>query len=108
MFAVSVISDIDTGLALAIMDADFLASLRTGDCRCNFLRISCEKGVTTIAFIGAGHLASNMLDAHMEFGFPIESVRVWSRSASNREEFAKKASETIESSRSRRNRQRTP
>jgi alanine dehydrogenase len=34
-----------------------------------------------------------MIDAHIQLGFPIESVKVWSRSPSNREEFAKEAAE---------------
>jgi alanine dehydrogenase len=93
VFAVSLISDIDTGAPLAIMDADFLASMRTGAASAIASKYLAKKNSRSIAFIGAGHLAKNMLDAHAEFGFPIDRIRVWSRSGSNREEFAKWASE---------------
>ena len=92
-FALSLISDIDTGAPLAIMDADFLASMRTGAASAVVSKYLARKNSRSIAFIGAGHLARNMLDAHMEFGFPIDRIRVWSRSGSNREEFARWASE---------------
>ncbi|MDA4112358.1 MAG: NAD(P)-binding domain-containing protein [Thaumarchaeota archaeon] len=92
-FAVSLISDIDTGVPIAIMDADFLASMRTGAASAIASKYLARKNSRSIALIGTGHLARNMLDAHIEFGFPIDSMKVWSRSASNREEFAKRASE---------------
>ena len=94
VFAVSFISDIDTGLPLAIMEADHLASMRTGAAGAIASKYLARRDSRTIAFIGAGHLARNMLAAHIELGFPIETVRVWSRSTSNREEFARKAAET--------------
>jgi alanine dehydrogenase len=93
VFAYSLLSDLETGSPLAIMEADHLASMRTGAAGAIASKYLARKGSRSIAFIGAGHLASNMLDSHIKFGFPIETVRVWSRSASNREEFAKKASE---------------
>jgi ornithine cyclodeaminase/alanine dehydrogenase-like protein (mu-crystallin family) len=92
-FAVSLVSDVDTGVPLAMMDADFLASMRTGAAGAIASKYLARKDSRSIAIIGAGHLARNMLDAHIEFGFPIDSVKVWSRSASNREEFAKEAAE---------------
>ena len=93
VFAISLISDIDTGVPLALMDADFLSSMRTGAASAICSKYLARKNSRTIAFIGAGHLARNMLDAHMEFGFPLDRVRVWSRTGANREEFAKWAAE---------------
>ena len=93
VFALSVISDIDTGAPFTIMDADFLASMRTGAAGAIASKYLARENSRSIAFIGAGHLARNMLDAHIAFGFPIDRVKVWSRSSSVREEFAKKVSE---------------
>ena len=93
VFAYSLLSDLETGSPLAIMEADHLASMRTGAAGAIASKYLARKDSRSIAFIGAGHLAHNMLDAHIAFGFPIESVKVWSRSRSNREEFAKKANE---------------
>jgi alanine dehydrogenase len=93
VFAYSLLSDLKTGAPLAIMEADHLASMRTGAAGAIASKYLAKKDSKSIGFIGAGHLAHNMLEAHLAFGFPLESVKVWSRSSLNREEFAKKASE---------------
>jgi alanine dehydrogenase len=93
VFAVSVVSDVDTGAPLAIMEADHLASMRTGAAGAVASKYLAKKDSHGLAFIGSGHLAKNMLDAHIKAGFPIETVKVWSRNSSNREEFAKRASQ---------------
>jgi alanine dehydrogenase len=94
VFAYSLVSDLETGTPLAIMEADHLASMRTGAASAIASKYLARKDSSSIAFIGSGHLAHNMLEAHLAFGFPIESLKVWSRSRINREEFAKKAAES--------------
>lgn len=92
VFAYSLLSDIETGAPLAIMEADHLCSMRTGAAGAIASKYLARKESQSIAMIGTGHLATNMLDAHMKSEFPIKDVRVWSRSAENRERFANAAS----------------
>ncbi len=75
------------------MEADHLASMRTGAAGAVASRYLALSVLRSIALIGTGHLASIMVDAHIRFGFPIESIRIWSRSPENREQFAKRISE---------------
>jgi alanine dehydrogenase len=93
VFAYSILSDVETGSPLAIMEADHLASIRTGTAGAIASKYLARKESRNLAFIGSGHLARNLLDAHMASSFfHIDGVTVWSRSAANRGEFAKYAS----------------
>jgi len=91
VFAVSLLSSIETGAPLAIMEADHLVSIRTGAAGAVASKYLARKDSRNIAFIGAGHLARNMLDAHIQQAFPLERIRVWSRSLETRQAFAGEA-----------------
>ncbi|HYB04116.1 MAG TPA: ornithine cyclodeaminase family protein [Nitrososphaerales archaeon] len=93
VFAYSLLSDVETGVPKAIMEADHLASMRTGAASAIVSKYLARKNSSKIAFIGSGHLARNMLEAHLAQGFPIEEISVWSRTSINREKFAKEVSE---------------
>ncbi len=92
VFAFSLLSDVETGSPKAIMEADHLASMRTGAASAIASKYLARKNSSKIAFIGSGHLARNMLEAHIAQGFPIAEISVWSRTSINRENFAKEAS----------------
>jgi alanine dehydrogenase len=92
VFALALLSDPETGAPLAIMEADHLASMRTGAAGAIASKYLGRRESHSISFIGAGHLARNMLLAHIEQGFEIKSARVWSRSQTSSQSFSNEIS----------------
>ena len=75
-----------TGALEAIMDAQFLTTLRTGATSAVATRRLARPGATTVALLGSGAEAKAQLDAMHAAGY-VRSARVYSPTAANREKL---------------------
>lgn len=76
-----------TGALEAIMDAQFLTTLRTGATSAVATRRLARPGATTVALLGSGAEAKTQLEAMHAAGF-VKSAKVYSPTAANRRALA--------------------
>lgn len=88
LFAVAVLTKLETGEPVAIMEAEYLANMRTGASAVVASKYLARPNPEQLALIGTGNLARHMLNAHVEEYGGAGVVRVWSRTAAMRERFA--------------------
>jgi ornithine cyclodeaminase/alanine dehydrogenase-like protein (mu-crystallin family) len=82
------VNDSDTGLPLALMDAEYLTALRTGAASGLATQLLANPDTTVVALIGTGGQAACQLQAMLEV-LPLETVHVFSRKFSNAETFCR-------------------
>jgi len=82
------VNDSDTGLPLALMDAEYLTALRTGAASGLATQLLANPDTTVVALIGTGGQAACQLQAMLEV-LPLETVHVFSRKFSNAEIFCR-------------------
>ncbi len=85
--------DADTARPLAQFEANYLGQIRTGAASGYATDILAAPDASTLAIIGSGFQARTQFDAIREVR-SIKEVRVWSRNAEKREEFAKQIGAT--------------
>jgi alanine dehydrogenase len=88
LFAVAVLAKLETGEPVAVMEAEYLANMRTGASAVVASKYLARPDSERLAFIGTGNLARHMLNAHVEQYGRAGEVRAWSRSEAMRERFA--------------------
>lgn len=82
------VNDCDTGLPLALMDAQYLTALRTGAATGLATRLLANSATTTAALFGTGGQAVCQLQAMLEV-LPLETLYVFSRNPANAEAFCR-------------------
>lgn len=87
------LNDGDTGLPLALMDAEYLTELRTGAASGLATRLLANPETSVAALIGTGGQAACQLQAMLEV-LPLKTVHVFSRTMASAETFCR---EQIES-----------
>ena len=80
------VNDCETGLPLALMDAQYLTALRTGAATGLATRLLANPGTTVAALIGTGGQAVCQLQAMLEV-LPLETLYVFSQNPANAEAF---------------------
>lgn len=80
--------DAETGRPLAQFEANYLGQIRTGAASGYATGVLAAKDAGTLAIIGSGFQARAQFEAIREVR-PLKEVRVWSRDAAKREEFAR-------------------
>ena len=88
LFALGVLAELENGLPVAVMEAEYLSNMRTGAAAVVASKYLARKSPRVVAFIGTGNLARHMFHAHVEQYGGIEEARTWSRTAASRERFA--------------------
>lgn len=88
LFAVAVLTKLETGEPVAVMEAEYLANMRTGASSVVASKYLARPNPQRLGFIGTGNLARHMLNGHIEQFGGAGTVRAWSRSAAMRERFA--------------------
>jgi alanine dehydrogenase len=88
LFALGVLSRVDNGLPVAVMEAEYLSNMRTGAAAVVAAKHLARPSPRAVAFIGTGNLARHMFHAHVEEYGSIEDARTWSRTPATRERFA--------------------
>lgn len=86
--AIGILSNLETGEPVAIMDAAILSNQRTGAAAAVASKYLARKNPRTLGFIGTGNLARQMLIAHLQQYGSIGEVRAWSRNQPMRDRFA--------------------
>ncbi len=86
------VNDSDSGLPLALMDAEYLTALRTGAASGLATRLLANSDTKVAALIGTGGQAACQLRAMLEV-LPLETVYVLSRKLANAEAFCEVQSE---------------
>ena len=86
---VMLVNDGETGLPLALMDANYLTALRTGATAGLATRLLANPDTKTAALFGTGGQAECQLLAMLEV-LPLETVHVFSRKVANAEDFCKR------------------
>ncbi len=89
--------DAETARPLAQFEANYLGQIRTGAASGYATDVLAAPDASTLAIIGSGFQARAQVEAIREVR-PIKEVRVWSRDAAKREEFAKSIGATAFSS----------
>ncbi|MGA2436230.1 MAG: ornithine cyclodeaminase family protein [Bryobacteraceae bacterium] len=79
---------------LALMEANYLGQIRTGAASGFATDLLASESASTLAVIGTGFQARSQLEAVLAVR-PIRAVRVWSRDAERRAEFARECSESF-------------
>jgi ornithine cyclodeaminase/alanine dehydrogenase-like protein (mu-crystallin family) len=79
--------DARTGTPLALMEANHLGQIRTGAASGYATSLLADPQAQTLGIIGSGFQARTQLDA-IRAVRPIKTVRVWSRNAEKRRQFA--------------------
>ncbi|MFI5779021.1 ornithine cyclodeaminase family protein [Nocardia sp. NPDC051570] len=82
-----VLTDLDTGRILALLDGAELTAIRTGALAALATRLCSRPDAEDLAVIGAGVQAKALLNA-ISLVRPIHSVRLWSRTRSRAQAFA--------------------
>lgn len=85
---VMLINDSETGLPLAIMDAELLTAIRTGAATGLATRLLAHPTTTVAALFGTGGQALCQLEAMLAV-LPLETVHVFSRKKTNAEAFCR-------------------
>ena len=88
LFALGVLADLETGVPVAVMEAEYLSNMRTGAAAVVASKHLARKSPRVVTFIGTGNLARHMFHAHVEQYGGIEEARTWSRTNASRERFA--------------------
>lgn len=88
LYAIGILTRLETGVPVAIMEAEYLANMRTGAAAEVASKHLAKQNPTVLGFIGTGNLARHMLNAHIQQYGRVEEVRAWSRNAETRETFA--------------------
>lgn len=83
---VMLVNDSDTGLPLALMDAEYLTALRTGAASGLATRLLANSDTKVAALFGTGGQAACQLQAMLQV-LPLETVHVFSRKLANAEAF---------------------
>jgi ornithine cyclodeaminase/alanine dehydrogenase-like protein (mu-crystallin family) len=86
--------DSRTGEMLALIEADYLGQLRTGAASGVATKYLARSDTATLAMIGAGFQAETQLEA-IAAVWPLQDVRVYSRTPERREAFAGRMSERL-------------
>lgn len=86
------VNDSETGLPLALMDAEYLTALRTGAATGLATRLLTNPNIKTAALFGTGGQAGCQLQAMLEV-LPLETIHVFSRDPMNAEAFCSEQSE---------------
>lgn len=87
------VNDCETGLPLALMDAQYLTALRTGAATGLATRLLANPKTTVAALMGTGGQALCQLQAMLQV-LPLETLYVFSRNPANAEAFCRDQSET--------------
>ncbi|MFT5093717.1 MAG: ornithine cyclodeaminase/alanine dehydrogenase-like protein (mu-crystallin family) [Porticoccaceae bacterium] len=82
------VNDGDTGLPLALMDAEYLTALRTGAATGLATRLLANPETTVAALFGTGGQAACQLQAMLEV-LALETIHVFSRNPANAETFCR-------------------
>ena len=82
------INDSETGLPVALMDAQYLTALRTGAASGLATRLLANPATTVAALFGTGGQAESQLHSMLET-LPLETVHVFSRQSGNAEVFCR-------------------
>lgn len=93
LFAIAVLSKLETGEPVAVMEAEYLANMRTGASAVVASKYLAKASPGPLGFVGTGNLARHMLNAHVEHYGGAGEVRAWSRTADMRLRFAAEMSE---------------
>lgn len=88
VFSILIYTDPETGFPLAIVDGSYHTVMRTGSAAAVSAKWMARKNSRKLAIVGAGHMAEGALATCNEI-FPWDDVRVWSRSQSTLDQFAK-------------------
>src|SRR5213592_2796749 len=86
VFSILVYTHPETGFPLAICDGSFHTVMRTGAAAAVSVRWMARPDATTLAIVGAGHMAEGTLATCVGI-FPWKHVRVWSRSRKTLDRF---------------------
>ncbi|MEZ5319843.1 MAG: ornithine cyclodeaminase family protein [Vicinamibacterales bacterium] len=91
--ATIVLMDPDTGAPVALLDGRYITEARTAAVSAVSVRLLARADASVLAVLGSGVQARSHVEAirHVR---PIREVRVWSRSAANREAFVREVGET--------------
>ena len=88
VFSILIYTDPETGFPLAIVDGSYHTVMRTGAAAAVSAKWMARKGSTTLAIVGAGHMAEGVLATCNEI-FNWREVRIWSRSQETLDHFVK-------------------
>lgn len=88
------VNDSETGLPLALMDAEYLTALRTGAAAGLATQLLANPETKVAALIGTGGQAVCQLQAMLEV-LPLETIHVFSRSPANAESFCREHGESV-------------
>jgi len=86
--ALLVLNDPKTGLALAVLSATFLTSLRTGAAGGVAARYLARSNSSSVGLVGCGHQAAKQLEA-LELVFKLKKVKVWGLTRQESENFVR-------------------
>jgi ornithine cyclodeaminase/alanine dehydrogenase-like protein (mu-crystallin family) len=92
---VMLLNDSETGLPIALLDAEYLTALRTGAASGLATRLLANSDTRVAALIGTGGQAACQLQA-MQKVLPLETIYVFSRKFENATAFCKKQSESTQ------------
>lgn len=92
LYAIGILSRLESGVPAAVMEAEYLANMRTGAAAAISSKHLAKKDPRVLGFIGTGNLARHMLNAHIQQYGTLEEVRAWSRNRETRENFASEMS----------------
>ena len=88
-FAMIILLDLENGMPLAAMDGRLITQMRTAATSAAVSRVAADPESRSLALIGSGVQANAHLCA-LKTVFPIDDVRVWSRTPENAKSFATK------------------
>jgi len=93
LYAVGILTKLETGVPIAVMEAEYLANMRTGAAAAVASKHLAKKDPRVLGFIGTGNLARHMLNAHLQQYGRVGEIRAWSRNKETRENFASEMGE---------------
>ncbi len=88
VFSILIYTEPESGFPLAIVDGSYHTVMRTGSAGAVSAKWMARKNSKTLAIVGAGHMAEGALATCNEV-FDWEDVRVWSRTQSTLDHFAR-------------------
>ncbi len=91
--ALAVLTDLQTGLPVCVMDGYYLSYMRTAAAAAVASKFLAKSKPTRIGLIGAGSLGRLNLEAHMAQYGQVESVTVWSRTRKTLDSFVAEVQE---------------
>lgn len=84
--AVLVLNDPKTGMAMAVISATLLTSLRTGAAGGVAARYLARRDSKVVGLVGCGRQAEKQLEA-LRLSFPLERVKIWGRTREEADRF---------------------